>query len=155
MVVVVVMMMIMFGHGWKNKRNFRCVSGVGALGPSCLILSRNEQNGEGVCDARKSSSRGAFRDRGNGSGQRRVFARGRLARTEGPTARYPGPPLAGDGCTRHRGDAAFPQRSGRAGDTRSKQGQRNIAPLERLSGRTDSTPAEAIWGTGGAADANP
>ncbi len=31
---------------------------------------------------------------------------------------------------RHRGDAAFPERSGRAGDTRSKEGQRDIAPGE-------------------------
>jgi hypothetical protein len=36
--MVVVVMMIMFGHGWKDKRNVRSVSRVGAfVAPLCAI----------------------------------------------------------------------------------------------------------------------
>jgi hypothetical protein len=39
-IVVVVMMIIMFGHGWKDKRNVRSVSRVGAFAARLCAIAR-------------------------------------------------------------------------------------------------------------------
>src|SRR5258708_6089568 len=97
----------------------------------CFLLSRDEMvSWRGEPDAGKDRARRAFRSRRNGCGQCRLFSKGGLARAESPTARYPGPPLAGNGFARHRNDAAFAERTGGAGDPRSQSRRRAIKPGE-------------------------